>query len=220
MHVLRLKFKCKQYSSRRRVIVVPGSGTVNDVSCENNYWRCGIMNDSLFLLEETEFHSVNKHRKESVYFLKQIQYIRHLHQWTRQYVRSTSDFIWSTVLFYDKVTCLKSLDVLERWIFEYLWQSSSSTLCASLSGSEVNSFDQCSLQGDGEVIECVQDAGEGVYSSTVPQQSTFLVRPSCQGTLRQQGEPLREKPVPAKRNRSVVNNGPVNAWWSIGSKVS
>ncbi len=118
MHVLSLKFKCKRYSSWRRVIVVPGSGTVNDVSCENNYWRCEIMNDSLFLLGETDFHSVNKHRKESDYFLKQIQYIRHLHQWTRQYVRSTSDFIWSPVLFYDKVTFLKSLNVLERWIFE------------------------------------------------------------------------------------------------------
>lgn len=76
-------------------------------------------------------------------------------------------------------------------------------LCAPLLGSEVNSFHQCSLQGDGKLVECVQDAGEGVYSSTVSQQSSFFVGPCCQGEVCQQGEPLREKPVPAKRNRSV-----------------
>lgn len=112
---------------------------------------------------------------------------------------------------------------MERWIFEHI--------CipvlgyregAYLSGSEVNSFDQCSFQGNGKLIECVQDAGEGVHGSSVPQQSTFFVRPCCQVTLCQQGEPMREKPVPAKKNGSVINNCSINAWWSSGSnwKVS
>lgn len=115
MHVLSLKFMCKQYSSWRRVIVVLGSGTVNDVSCENIYYRCEVMNDPLFLLGETEFHSVNKHRKNLTNFLKQIQYIRHLHQGTRQYVWSASCQRLHPVhclFFYDKVTFLKCLNVL------------------------------------------------------------------------------------------------------------
>lgn len=66
-------------------------------------------------------------------------------------------------------------------------------------GSEVNSFDQCSLQGDAELIESVQYAGEGVDSSSVPQQRPLLVRPQCQRKLCQQWEPLREKPVPARK---------------------
>lgn len=111
---------------------------------------------------------------------------------------------------------------MERWIFSIpaLGDGAGAELCAHLSGSEVNSFHQCSLQGDGELIECVQDAGEGVCGSAVTQQSTFLIRPRCQGTLCQQGEPLREKPVSAKRNRSVVNNGPMKVlnWrWSWNS---
>lgn len=47
MHVLSLKVKCKQYSSRRTVIIVRGSGTVNDVCRENIYCRREFIDDCL-----------------------------------------------------------------------------------------------------------------------------------------------------------------------------
>lgn len=68
----------------------------------------------------------------------------------------------------------------------------------SASGSEFDPFDQRRLQGDAEVVEGLQDATEGVQGGPVPQQSAVLIRPSCQGTLGQQGEPLRQEFVPAE----------------------
>lgn len=76
------------------------------------------------------------------------------------------------------------------------------------SGSELDSFNQRRLQGDGELIQRVQDARKGADSSTIPKQSAVLVHPPCQGQLCQEGEPVGEKPVPVVNNRSIISNVP------------
>lgn len=66
MHVLGLEFKCKQFGSRRAVGVVLGSGKADDER-RSKYSLDVRLEDSLFLLGETEFHSVNKHRKKRLF---------------------------------------------------------------------------------------------------------------------------------------------------------
>lgn len=63
-------------------------------------------------------------------------------------------------------------------------------------GSEVNPPDQGSLQRDGELLECVHDAGERVHGAVVSQQGTLLKGMRRQGALCQEGKPLSHQPVP------------------------
>lgn len=69
-----------------------------------------------------------------------------------------------------------------------------------MSGSQVNPFNQRRLQGDGELVEGAEDAGEGVNGGAVPQQGAVLVHPGGQGKLSQQGEPVGQEPIPAGMN--------------------
>lgn len=112
-----------------------------------------------------------------------------------------------------KVTSQVSLaSFSHRWKDEYLIlfriPELSDRGLNSGSGSELDSFNQRRLQGDGELIQRVQDARKGADSSTIPKQSAVLVHPPCQGQLCQEGEPVGEKPVPVVNNRSIISNVP------------
>lgn len=173
-----------------------------------------------FLLGGNRISQCQQASVKSDYFLKQIQYIRHLHQWTRQYVWSSScqrlppvrhPFLWSSPFSQVSLRCTSPFSPqMERWTREHVGAG------AELR-SEVDPLHQSRLQGDGELVERVQDAGEAVHGGTVPQQSALLVRPRCQGELGQEGEPLGEEPVPARRNRSVVRAARINTRWSLRS---
>lgn len=65
MHVLGLEFKCKQFGSQLRgqFELSWGQGKQKDER-RSKYSLDVRLEDSLFLLGETEFHSVNKHRKK------------------------------------------------------------------------------------------------------------------------------------------------------------
>lgn len=77
-----------------------------------------------------------------------------------------------------------------------------------MSGSELDSFDQGSLQGDGKLVQRVQDARKGVDSGTIAEQSAIVVHPRCQGQFCQEGEPVGEKTVPVENNRSIISDVP------------
>ena len=66
-------------------------------------------------------------------------------------------------------------------------------------GSEGDPPDQGGLQRDGEPVQRVHDARDGVHSTAVPEQGALFERPRRQGTLCQQGEPPRDQPVPVEQ---------------------
>lgn len=44
---------------------------------------------------------------------------------------------------------------------------------------ELHPFDQCGLQGDWEVLDCMQETGEGKHEAGIPDQRAVLVHPAC-----------------------------------------
>lgn len=92
--------------------------------------------------------------------------------WTRQHVSNVGDSICSTVLFSQVPICTsfsrRRVKYLDSSAFPQR-ETAGAEVCVRLSGSELNPFDECRLQDDGEPVQCVQHAGQGVYSSTVPQ---------------------------------------------------
>lgn len=216
MHVLGLEFKCKQFRSQRAVWVVLGSCKADDKR-HSKYSLDVRLEDSLFLLGETEFHSVNKHRKKRLFPEASTVF----NTFTSVSKEGCLEHKWPVTS--SKFTVLpraashissvsKFSSFSHRWKDEYLILFSIPELSDRglnfVSGSELDSFDQSRLQGDGKLIQRVQDARKGVDSSTIAEQSAILVHPRCQGQLCQEGEPVGEKPVPVENNGSIISNVP------------
>lgn len=71
------------------------------------------MDDFLFLLEETEFHSVNNHGTSDFTWSKYSIYDIYISEQGDMFGAWTaSELLWSTVFFYEKVPFLKCLNVL------------------------------------------------------------------------------------------------------------
>lgn len=69
-------------------------------------------------------------------------------------------------------------------------------------GLHVHAFDERSLQDDGEVLNGLQDADEGVDGHAVPQEGALFIHSGDGRTLGQQRDPLREQAIPAAQTET------------------
>lgn len=72
---------------------------------------------------------------------------------------------------------------------------------ALLPGLHVHAFDERALEDEGEVLDGLQDADEGVDGHAVPQEGALFVHPGDGRALGQQRDPLGEQAVPGPKHK-------------------